>query len=238
MSVLIVVAHPDDEVLGCGGTAAGLALQGVPVHTCILSGNADARRQHPTSPALQAHACNASRVLGLAEPCLGDFPNIAFNPVPHLELVRFIEERIAASGAHTIFTHHPKDLNDDHRHTSLACQAAARLFQRRPGMKKLRGLYFVEILSSTDWAFPANGEGFRPDCFFELGTGLLDRKIAALREYPGVMRDFPHPRSEEVLRALAACRGGQAGMHYAEAFQTAFRGMRPSEFTEPECTGM
>lgn len=231
MPVLIVVAHPDDEVLGCGGTAAALARQGVAVHTCILSGNANARWQRPSVPTLVANAQNASKELGLATPCLGDFPNIAFNPVPHLALVQFIEGQIAESRADTIFTHHPKDLNDDHRHTSLACQAAARLFQRRPGVEKLRGLYFVEILSSTDWAFAANGEGFRPDSFFELGLELLDKKILALREYPGVMRDFPHPRSEEILRALAAYRGGQAGMHYAEAFQTAFRGMLTEDFT-------
>lgn len=221
-NVLIVVAHPDDEVLGAGATAAALAAQGFSVRTCMLSGKADARRNRPDVIELQADAYRAQTILGIGEPILGDFPNIRFNLVPHLELVQFIETAIVETQANVIFTHHPHDLNNDHLHTSLACQAAARLFQRRGGIPRLQALYFMEILSSTDWSFPGTQQPFRADTFFPI-EDTLERKIEALRSYRGVMRDFPHPRSEEILRGLAAYRGGQAGVRYAEAFQTAFR---------------
>lgn len=222
ISVLVVVAHPDDEVLGVGATVAALAAQGVPVHTCMLSGKADARRNRPAVSELQADAYRAQEILGIGEPILGDFPNIRFNLVPHLELVQFIETAIVETQANVIFTHHPHDLNNDHLHTSLACQAAARLSQRRGDVPRLQALYFMEILSSTDWSFPGTQQPFRADTFFPI-EDTLERKIEALRAYRGVMRDFPHPRSAEILRSLAAYRGGQAGVRYAEAFQTAYR---------------
>jgi LmbE family N-acetylglucosaminyl deacetylase len=222
MSVLIVVAHPDDEVLGCGGLAARLAEEGVPTRSCILSGEVDARHQRPELPDLLDDTRRAQRILGLPEPIVGEFPNIRFNTVPHLELVQFIEKAMVETAATVLFTHHPHDLNDDHLHTSTACQAAARLFQRRAGVAPLRGLYFMEVLSSTDWAMPGR-EGFRPDTFLPLEERHLERKLDALEAYRGVIRDPPHPRSREVMRGHAAYRGGQAGALRAEAFQTAFR---------------
>lgn len=224
MSVLIVVSHPDDEVLGAGGTAAALANWGIPVRSCILSGQVDARQHRPGLPDLNSDVHRAQEILGLPEPILGDFPNILFNTVPHLELVQFIESAILQTGADVIFTHHPGDLNNDHLHTSAACQAAARLYQRRSGIPRLKALYFMEILSSTEWAFAGGSTPFQADTFFPIGD-TFDQKLAALRAYRGVMRDFPHPRSEEILRGLAAYRGGQAGMRYAEAFQTAFHAL-------------
>ena len=222
---LVVAAHPDDEILGCGATAAALASSGWEVQACILSGQADARRNRPDLPELKRDTMQAQNILGMKAPILGSFPNIKFNTVPHLDLVQFIEGSIASTGAGVLFTHHPGDLNNDHTQTSRACQAAARLFQRSPGIKPLRALYFMEILSSTDWAFNSAGNPFRPDTFVAVGP-YLEKKIEALRSYKGIIRDFPHPRSEEILRGLAALRGGQAGIEYAEAFQTAFRACR------------
>ncbi len=222
MSVLIVVAHPDDEVLGCGGTASLLASKGVQVHSCILSGGVSARRQRPTDEELEQDIVKAQEIMGLCEPVLGDFPNIEFNTVPHIKMVHFIEEAIISTGADIVFTHHPGDLNVDHKHVSHACQAACRLFQRRADVQRLKGLHFVEILSSTDWAFAGLGTSFAATTFVEIGGEFLHRKIEALRAYRRVMRDFPHPRSEQILTGLAAYRGGQSGLKYAEAFQTAF----------------
>lgn len=223
MTVLIVVAHPDDEVLGVGGTAAALTAQGVDVRACILSAQVNARHRRPALSDFEVDIHRVQGILGLREPILGDFPNILFNTIPHLELVQFIEESILQTGADVIFTHHPGDLNNDHHHTSIACQAAARLYQRRVGMPRLKALYFMEVLSSTDWAFPG-GSSFKADTFYPIGE-TLERKILALRTYRGVMREFPHPRSEEGIRSLAAYRGAQAGMHYAESFQTAFHAL-------------
>jgi LmbE family N-acetylglucosaminyl deacetylase len=230
MSTLIVVAHPDDEVLGCGATASAIAAGGVAVRACLLCANADARGARPSDSDLLADTREAQRLLGLGEPILGAFPNIRLNTVPHLELVQFIERAILETGATTVFTHHPGDINDDHVHTARACLAAARLFQRRAGVPRLRHLYYMEILSSTDWSFPGGESRFEADTFFEAGE-YLEKKLAALRAYRGVVRDFPHPRSAEIVRALAAYRGGQAGMRHAEAFQTAFTAVSGRDFT-------
>ncbi|AKE52338.1 PIG-L deacetylase family protein [Kangiella geojedonensis] len=220
---LIVVAHPDDEVLGCGGTGAKLVQQGEIVQPVILCGNVDVRSLRPTDEELYDDMCVANSTVGFQIPILGSFPNIRMNTVPHVEIVQFIEKQIEDFKPTRIFTHHPGDLNDDHVQVSKACQAAARLYQRRSDVPALKALYFMEILSSTDWAFPTTGENFTPSTFQEIGEEALTRKINALRHYRNVMRDFPHPRSEEVLRGLAAYRGGQAGLNYAEAFQLVFQ---------------
>lgn len=225
VSILIVVAHPDDEVLGCGATAALLASKGVEVHSCILSGGADARTLRPTDQELLDDINSAQHKMGIGDPILGAFPNIQLNTVSHLDLVQFIETAIERTNADVLFTHHPGDLNVDHQCTSAACQAAARLFQRRTGVPRLRGLHFMEVPSSSDWAFESVASRFSANTYVEIGEEYLQRKIEALRVYRKVMRGFPHPRSEEVLRGLAAYRGGQSGLRYAEAFQTVFRSL-------------
>jgi LmbE family N-acetylglucosaminyl deacetylase len=230
MSVLIVVSHPDDEALGCGGTAAALAKAGIEIRACILSGAAQARSEHPGNRELYDDTVNAQKILGLGEPVLGDFPNIEFNTVPHLELVQFIESAIVEYSVTSIFTHHPWDLNEDHRCTSLACQAAARLAQRRRELPALQSLLYMEVPSATDWAFDSARDAFRPDTYFDV-TSTFDAKLEALRSYRGVMRPPPHPRSEDYLRALAIIRGGESGTSLAEAFQSAFRALRSTDLT-------
>ncbi|CAB0151222.1 hypothetical protein PSI9734_01635 [Pseudidiomarina piscicola] len=220
---LIVVAHPDDEILGFGATGTKLVSDGEIVQPIILCGYVDVRNHRPSDDELYQNMCAANREVSFREPILGSFPNIRMNTVPHVEIVQFIEKQIEKFQPSRIFTHHPGDLNDDHVQVSKACQAAARLYQRRSDITALQALYFMEILSSTDWAFPTTGENFIPSTFVEVGEELLDKKIKALAHYRKVMRPYPHPRSEEVLRGLAAYRGGQAGLYYAEAFQLVFQ---------------
>lgn len=225
MTCLIVVAHPDDEILGAGGLA-WVHSRRAPVHACILSGAVEARRARPEVAQLQADARQSCAVVGITDVVFGPFPNIAFNTVPHLELVRFIEAEVERTGATTLVTHHPGDLNDDHRHLAHACQAAARLFQRRSGVPPLERLLYMEVPSSTDWAFPGGAVPFAPNAFVEIGSEGVEAKLRALACYQGVMRPYPHPRSPEVIRGLAALRGGQAGVAYAEAFEIGFQRLR------------
>jgi LmbE family N-acetylglucosaminyl deacetylase len=220
MNALIVVAHPDDEVLGCGAVGAALTDAGWHVRACFLAGNAEARGGLPAHQAFADDIGKAQEILGFGQPIVGSFPNIKLNTVPHLELVQFIEQALVEAAADVVFTHHPADLNDDHVQTSRACQAAIRLFQRRPGVRRSR-LYYAEVLSSTDWVLPGGMPQFEPDTFID-ATGHMGRKIEAIRAYRGVLREPPHPRSEQVLRALAQYRGAQCGFLEAEAFQTAF----------------
>lgn len=220
-SVLIVVAHPDDETLGCGATVASLRTRGISVRSCVLSGNAAARKGHPGESELINDTEKAHQILGMPAPIWGNFPNIKLNTVPHLDLVQFIEAAIEETQADTIFTHHPSDLNNDHLHVSRACQAAARLYQRRPNIPQLKALHFMEILSSTDWSFPTAAPAFFPNSYFPVSK-FLEKKIEAMRAYHGVMRPYPHPRSEEAIKAQATLRGAESGLGPCEAFQTVF----------------
>ena len=226
MKYLTVTAHPDDEILGFGGSASVLTNKGHDVFNLILSGNVEARRHRPDQEALLNHAAAAQKIVGAKAPILGSFPNIKFNSVPHLEIVQFIENYIEQIQPDVVITHHTFDLNNDHYHTSIACQAAVRLFQRKP-IKRLTSLYFMEIPSSTDWAFPVGVQQFRPDTFIEIGEEGLGKKIEALYAYEGVMRAYPHPRSDEAIRALAVLRGSQVGRNLCEGFQTAMNVIEP-----------
>lgn len=223
MAYLIVAAHPDDEVLGAGATMYKLAQRGEEVNVCILCGQAAARAHRPADSELAEDTDKSMNTLGVKRVFLGEFPNIQFNTSPHLKLVQFIEKAIEECGATVVITHHPADLNNDHLHTSLACQAAVRLFQRRSDIKPLEELLFMEVPSATEWGLNTGFNKFQPDTFFEVGREAVDKKIEALGQYRGVMRDFPHPRSREALEGLAAYRGAQAGCCYAESFECAFR---------------
>lgn len=223
MAYLIVAAHPDDEVLGAGATMYKLAKEGKEINVCILSANAEARAFRPDDEELKSDMKKSMELLGVNKIICGDFPNIMLNIVPHIELVQFIEEAIIATGADIIITHHPSDLNNDHLHTSLACQEAARLFQRRKNIKPLKELLYMEVPSATEWALNNSLNKFNPNFFYEVGEEAINKKIEALSLYVGVMRDYPHPRSEKAVRGLALYRGSQSGCNYAEAFEYCFR---------------
>lgn len=223
MNYLIVVAHPDDEVLGAGATMYKLAKDGHNVHVCILSGDVEVRKYRPSDEELTEDIKKSMEILKVKRYIRGNFPNIKFNTVSHLELVQFIEKNIVETEADVIITHHPSDLNNDHLHTSLACQAATRLFQRRQDVKPLKEFLYMEVPSATEWGLNNSLNGFKPNVFIEIGNEALTKKIEALQSYRDVMRDYPHPRSEEFIRGLAFYRGGQSGLKSAESFESVFR---------------
>jgi len=219
---LVVVAHPDDEILGFGATGAKLVADGERVQPVILCGDADARTHRPSNRDLYEDILAANKTVGFSEPVLGDFPNIRMNTVAHLELVQFIEQQIKKFKPTRIFTHHPGDLNDDHVQVARSCMVASRLFQHCKDTPPIKAVHLMEVLSSSDWAFPVGHNAFSPNLYIEIADHL-ETKIRALSCYRKVMREFPHPRSREVITGLAAYRGGQSGQKYSEAFQTVFQ---------------
>lgn len=220
MRILFVVAHPDDEVLGAGATIYKLIHEGHKVAVATLANHAAARAN--ISKTLVDDQAKAFEIMGVHKSYAGDFPNIQMNTVPHLRLVQFIEHAIEDWKADSIYTHHPSDTNNDHVMTSYAAQAASRLFQRREGVPALKQFIYMEVPSSTEWSFDSSSNRFSPNMFVEIGKEGLSIKLSALAAYTGVMRPFPHPRSEEAITGLAAYRGVQAGCNYAEAFESVF----------------
>ena len=221
MNYLVVVAHPDDEVLGAGATIHKLTEQGHRVAVAIMSGKAAARKG--LSSTLSEDETKAMRILGVRQVYHADFPNIKMNTIPHLELVQFIEKCIEDWEAECIITHHPSDTNNDHVMTSHAVQAASRLFQRKENIPRLRQVLFMEVPSSTEWSLDSSSNRFTANMYVEIGRIGVEKKIEALKAYTGVMRPYPHPRSEKALEGLAAYRGAQAGCDYAESFECVFR---------------
>ena len=223
MKYLLVVAHPDDEVLGAGASIWNWTRSGDVVDVALMCTEAKARAFRPGDEELNSDLDESAAYLGINKKYEATFPNIEMNTVPHLKLVQFIESAIKESEPDIIITHHPADTNNDHLQTSMACQEAIRLFQRRPEVKRVKEFWYMEVPSCTEWAINSAFNRFRPNCYVEVGKDGVDAKIKALNMYRGVMRSYPHPRSAEYITGLAAMRGGQWGQNYSEAFEVVLR---------------
>ena len=223
MKYLLVVAHPDDEVLGAGASIWNWTRKGDVVDVALMCTEAKARAFRPGDEELNSDLDESAAYLGINKKYEATFPNIEMNTVPHLKLVQFIESAIKESEPDIIITHHPADTNNDHLQTSMACQEAIRLFQRRPEVKRVKEFWYMEVPSCTEWTINNAFNLFRPNCYVEVGKEGVDAKIKALSMYRGVMRPYPHPRSAEYITGLAAMRGGQWGQNYSEAFEVVLR---------------
>lgn len=217
--VLVVAAHPDDEVLGCGGTIAQMAAQGE-VHIAILGEGISARysqRGEVSSSeleTLQQQACEAARILGARSVKFGQLPDNRFDELPLLDVVKIVEQWVKEFQPNIIYTHHPGDLNVDHVITFRAVLTATRPVPECP----VRQIYSFEIPSSTEWAFQRLEPSFRPNVFVDISE-TIQTKILALSQYAGEIRPFPHPRSSKTLEVIAQRWGSVAGMQCAEAFE-------------------
>ncbi len=219
MNVLVIAAHPDDEVLGCGGTIARLCAEGAAVSILILADGLTSRADYdPVRDAglLRLHherARRAGALLGAKDVTLGGFPDQKMDTVPLLDVTQAIEREIARVRPETVFTQHGGDLNMDHVITFRATMTATRPVPGCP----VKRLYAYEVPSSTEWAFQQFEPRFRPEVFFDIGAHV-ERKIAAMQIYESETRVFPHPRSPEALRAGAQRWGSVVGVAAAEAF--------------------
>lgn len=210
--VLIIAAHPDDEVLGAGGVIARHADAGNPVDIVFLADGVTARPGVGGLERRHDAARRAAQILKANEPVFFDFPDNRLDTVSLLDVVQAVEQVVAKSAPDIVYTHHGGDLNVDHR---VVHQAVLTAMRPLPGTK-YRQIFAFEVSSSTEWAA---GDAFRPNHFVNVAA-TLERKIAALEAYAEEMRPFPHARSLEAVRALAAWRGAAAGLHAAEAFVT------------------
>lgn len=218
--VLVVAAHPDDEVLGCGGTIAHLATAGRSVHVLLLADGEKSRAAVEDSgvaagavAARHASAQEACRILGCVSVEALALPDNRMDGLELLDVVKEIEARIARYAPTTLLTHHGSDVNVDHRVVHQAVIVACRPL---PG-HSVRELLFFEVPSSTEWRPPGSVESFAPNYFVDV-SATLDRKMAALDVYASELREFPHPRSKTAIAALASWRGATVGVRAAEAF--------------------
>lgn len=221
MSVLVVAAHPDDEVLGCGATIARLVDEGDDVVVVILGEGETSRHpdrrsaDHEAVAALKQASQWAADVLGISEVVHRDFPDNRFDSVALLDVVKAVEGVIDEVEPRVVFVQHGGDLNIDHQLTFRATLVATRSL---PG-SRVREVHAFEVPSSTDWSFQRFDPQFRPSYFVDV-SATLDKKLQALDCYRDEMRPFPHPRSPEAVTAYATRWGSVIGCQAAEAFET------------------
>jgi len=212
--ILVVAAHPDDEVLGCSGTMARhvsdgdkvyvvFMSDGVTSRTCVESNEVEVRKQA---------AKDASNILGIVQsPRFLGFPDNRMDAVALLDIVQTLEQVIDEIEPEVVYTHHLGDLNIDHKITHQAVMTACR---PQPEFC-VREIYSFEVLSSTEWS---TNNPFIPNYFVDI-SDTLELKISAIKAYNSELRTFPHARSIESIKALAKYRGASMGIRAAEAFK-------------------
>ena len=215
--ILVVAAHPDDEILGCGGTVARLANEGAKVYTLLLgqgiaarSDNLDKKEYQEQIAKLKKCTHDANGIIGVQEVFSFDFPDNKFDTVALLDIIKTIEKIKNKIKPNAIFTHYEKDLNIDHRITYEAVITAARPLPD----ETVKEIYSFEVLSSTEWGYPLS---FSPNVFFNISE-TIDIKMKAIGEYKLELREFPHPRSLKAAELNAKTWGAKTGLEYAEAF--------------------
>ncbi len=217
-SILILAAHPDDEVLGCGGTIAKLSAEGATIHVAFLADGVFSRigdqiKQQDELQIRRKAAQKACDILGVNSLSFGDFPDNRMDTVALLDITQAIESLITEHQPDTVFTHHAGDLNIDHRRMHEAVVTACRPQHGHP----VKTLLCFEVLSSTEWQLPGSAPAFEPNWFVDI-SATLNRKMAALDAYAAELRDWPHPRSKQGVEHLAHWRGATVGVDAAEAF--------------------
>lgn len=220
MNVLVIAAHPDDEVLGCGGTMARLVKEGHQVYIAILGEGITSRYQQREEAdqklieALHARSQQVADMLGAKKLFLYSLPDNRFDSVPLLNVIKIIEKLVEELQPQVIYTHHGGDLNIDHVVLHRAVLTATRPMVGHP----VKEIYTFEVPSSTEWAFAQFKPAFRANVFVEI-SDTLETKIQAMQVYESEARPFPHPRSPQALRAIAQRWGSVVGLEAVEAFE-------------------
>ncbi len=218
--ILVVAAHPDDEVLGCGGVIAKHTKAGSKVY-CLFLGKGKASRNlgnksstEKERAVLEREAHKAAEILEISEIFFEDFPDQRYDTVPFLEIVKTIEGVKNKIKPDVIFTHHQGDLNLDHQLIFRAVLTACRPLKG----ETVRKLYSFEVPSSTEWGIPTKENYFVPNIFIDI-SDVFDKKIEALKAYKSEIREYPHPRSVRGIEIIARRWGTVAGKELVEAFE-------------------
>jgi len=215
--ILVISAHPDDEILGCGGTVARLIKEGCKVHTLILGEGVTSRYKSRSSKrqsditALKRQARQINRLLGVEKVHFRSFPDNRFDTVPLLDIVKDIEDVKREVKPDVIFTHYEKDLNIDHQVVYKAVITATRPTPE----ETVSEIYSFEVSSSTEWSYPPS---FMPDVFFDISK-TIDLKLDAVKIYKSELKNYPHPRSLKGVALISKYWGVRIGVDYAEAFK-------------------
>jgi LmbE family N-acetylglucosaminyl deacetylase len=218
-TVAVVAAHPDDEVLGCGGAIARHAQNGDRVHVLIVAEGATSRgatrnleEARTALSALAQAATTANGILGAASVELLQFPDNRLDSIDLLDVAKSIEGFMQRFAPQVVYTHFSGDLNRDHQIVSEATQIACRPLPN----SRIRELLMFEVASSTGWRAGAES-AFCPNHFCDI-SATLELKLRALSAYASEMRPWPHARSMEAIESLAKWRGSSVGLSAAEAF--------------------
>ncbi|MEK7462348.1 MAG: PIG-L family deacetylase [Patescibacteria group bacterium] len=218
--ILVAVAHPDDELLGLGGTLLKHRNNGDSLTILILGDGEESREVGADVPGRQVMAQAVASELG-ATLIMDRFKDNEFDTHSLLSLTKVVERVADEVKPDTIYTHHLGDLNVDHRLTAQAVLTAGRPM---PG-NQVEDILMFETVSSTEWQFPRAEYAFLPNVFVNI-EAELENKLALLKHYDKEMRPWPHARSYEAITALAKKRGAEVGYQAAEAFMLA-RQLRP-----------
>lgn len=208
-NVLVIAAHPDDELLGSGGTLKKLINHGYKVITVIFAKGRKEEEGHMKQAVLMAN-----KHLGIEEIIFLEYPNLLLETFPLHVINKEIEALIAKYEPSMIFTHHYGDINMDHQILFQAVLTAARPL---PGKKPIELLCF-ETVSSSEWSQQTNDKAFKPNYYVDI-TETIEIKLESLKFYDVEMKPFPHPRSYKGVEHLAQVRGMTVGVEYAEAFE-------------------
>lgn len=208
-NALVIAAHPDDELLGSGGTLKKLINHGYKVFTVIFAkGRIEAEQNMKQNVEL------ANKYLGIEETIFLEYPNLLLETYPLHVINKEIEFLVAKYEPSIIFTHHYGDINIDHQ---ILFQAVLTAIRPLPGKKAIELLCF-ETVSSSEWSQQTNDKSFKPNYYVDI-TDTIDIKLESLQFYDVEMRPFPHPRSYKGVEHLARVRGMTIGVEYAEAFE-------------------
>jgi len=214
-SILVIAAHSDDEVLGCGGTIAKHVNNGDLVFVTFMTDGVSSRSDVDSSEKVSVRSRAADKalaVLGVKDIYQLNFPDNKMDTIPLLDVTQALEKVIDKIQPSVIYSHFSNDLNIDHRLTHQAVMTACRP-QSWSSVKKILSF---EVLSSTEWNSPSQPQ-FIPNYIVDI-SNCWDRKLAALKCYEDEMRVFPHSRSYKCVEALAVLRGATHGFDKAEAF--------------------